>query len=388
MVVQDKGTSTDWVDGSVGAGRWGRWKNLGRLAAEKLQFLLHERDKSARFMFSNARYGADIRHLVEKSDVLNIHWINQGFLSLKGIRRLAEMGKKIVFTLHDMWAFTGGCHYVDQCAEHLRQCGNCPLLRRPHAGDLSHRLWKEKQALYADMDLRIITPSAWMAQQAQRSSLLAKAHIDVIPNCIDTELYTSATSAQRSDLRRAYKLPTDKRIIFCFAMNLQQRRKGLHLLLDSFRYWQQLDPTWAKNTLLLIGGKADEASFANLPCEVRALGYLRDRQQICEAYQLADLFVTPSLEDNLPNTVMESLACGTPVVAFATGGIPEMVTHLHNGYIAEYGDPQALAQGLFQTLSSTSSLLAMREAARQSAVERYNYPTVAAQLLRTMCFVS
>lgn len=381
MLVQEKRSQADWVDGSVGEGRWGKLKSLARLAAEKLHFMLHQRDKSVRFQFSNARYGASIADLAQNVDALNFHWINQGFQSLKGIRQLANAGKKIFFTLHDMWYFTGGCHYTDQCREHLRECGNCPLLRRPHAGDLSHKLWKEKQALYENLDLRIITPSAWMKTQALESSLFRRARIEVIPNCIDTELYAPLSESARQDLRREYKLPTDKRIIFCFAMNLQQRRKGLHLLLESFRYWQQIDPTWAKNTLLLVGGKADESSFAKLPCEVRTLGYLTDRAQICAAYQLADLFVTPSLEDNLPNTVMESLACGTPVVAFDTGGIPEMVEHLHNGYIADYADPQALALGLSQSLQSDENLLKMRHHARKS-VDKYQYETVAAQLMQ------
>jgi glycosyltransferase involved in cell wall biosynthesis len=383
MVVKTKKTTSEFVDNSAYASRIGHAIGFGHFAAERLSFLWHERDKSVRFMFSLANFGKDLSQLpsVREADVINIHWINQGFLSLDGIAKLAKLGKPMFLTLHDMWAFTGGCHYADTCTGFGRECGNCPLVKKPNARDISHKIWLRKKALFDSIDFQVITPSLWLKDIAQTSSLLAKKQIHCIPNTINTDVFYPLSAAERAALRAKHNIPAHKKLIFFFAMNLAHERKGFAQLLEAFAHWQQLDPDFHLHTALLVAGKADDDALKNIPCAVHYLGFLNGAQQVMSAYNLADVFVTPSLEDNLPNTIMESLACGTPVVAFRTGGIPEMVEHLQTGYIAPYRDAQDLARGLQKVLSDDAQLQIMRQNARQKALSEYAYPTVAPQII-------
>jgi glycosyltransferase involved in cell wall biosynthesis len=383
MVVKTKKTASDFVDNSAYASSFGRAVGFGHFAAERLSFLLHERDKSVRFMFSLANFGKNISKLasVRQADVINIHWINQGFLSLDGMAQLAKLGKPIFLTLHDMWAFTGGCHYADTCAGFERECGNCPLVKKPNANDISHKIWLRKKALFDSIDFQVITPSVWLKNIAKTSSLLRDKQIHCIPNTINTDVFYPLSAQERAALRQQHNIPAYKKLIFFFAMNLAHERKGFAQLLEAFAHWQRIDPDFHLHHALLVAGKADDDALKNIPCEVHYLGFLNGAQQVMSAYNLADVFVTPSLEDNLPNTIMESLACGTPVVAFQTGGIPEMVAHLQTGYIAAYRDAQALALGLQEVLRDDNQLNIMRQNARQKALSEYAYPTVAPQFI-------
>jgi glycosyltransferase involved in cell wall biosynthesis len=383
MLVKDQKTTAEFVDNSAYRSRLQKAVGFAHFVAERLSFLPHERDKSVRFMFSLANFGKDLSHLaaIQQADAINIHWINQGFLSLRSIELLAKLGKPVFLTLHDMWAFTGGCHYADTCEGFMKQCGSCPLVARPKANDISHKVWLRKQALFAKIDFQVITPSRWLKEIAEKSTLFAGKTIHVLPNSIDTQVFAPIAAAERQALRQKYNIKGDKNLIFFFAMNLAHERKGFPQLLEALQYCIKENPAWAERNALLIAGKADPKTLESLPCEVHYLGFLSGVAQVSAAYHLADLFVTPSLEDNLPNTIMESLACGTPVVAFATGGIPEMVEHLQNGYIAHYRDAADLAKGLNYVLADSERLENMRIAARAKAVTAYDYSQIAPQVV-------
>jgi glycosyltransferase involved in cell wall biosynthesis len=379
MIVKDQKTTAEFVDNSAYRSRLQKAVGFAHFAAERLSFLPHERDKSVRFMFSLANFGKDLSQLaaIQQADAINIHWINQGFLSLQSIALLAKLGKPVFLTLHDMWAFTGGCHYADTCEGYLKQCGHCPLVARPKAGDISHKIWLRKQALFEKINFQVITPSRWLKEIAEKSSLFANKKIHVLPNSIDTQVFAPITTAERQTLRQKYNIKSDKNLVFFFAMNLAHERKGFPQLLEALAHCIKQNPDWTERNALLIAGKADPKALESLPCEVHYLGFLSGAAKVSAAYHLADLFVTPSLEDNLPNTIMESLACGTPVVAFATGGIPEMVEHLQNGYIANYKDTADLAAGLNYVLADSERLQNMRTAARQKAETAYDYRQIA-----------
>lgn len=345
--------------------------------AERLSFLPFERDKSVRFSFSLANFGSNLANhpVVRQADVLHLHWINQGFLSLQNIRQLADLGKPIVWTLHDMWAFTGGCHYSGSCTNYLQACGNCPFLRRPGPNDLSHRVWhRKKQELPANM--HFVTCSEWLAERARASALLRDYTIVSIPNPIDTTAFAPSSAEERLQFRRQHGIGEASLLVLFVAVKVQDERKG-------FRFLQQaLSELKAKhsdlNLELLVLGHSRQEDMAALPYPAHLLGMVNDVKQLAKIYGAADVFAIPSLEDNLPNTVMEALACGTPVVGFETGGIPEMVEHRQNGFIAAQGDSAGLAAGIAWVGENREPL---REAARKKAMQAYTNTVVAQRYL-------
>ncbi|GAB4492912.1 MAG: glycosyltransferase family 4 protein [Saprospiraceae bacterium] len=348
--------------------------------AERISFVLYERDKTVRFSFSLANFGKNLsRHpLVREADVLHLHWINQGFLSLKNIRQLAETGKPIVWTLHDMWAFTGGCHYSQGCEHFKNKCGNCPFLKKPAPGDLSNRVWRRKRDLFPK-NIQFVTCSEWLAGVARSSGLLKNYPVTAIPNPIDTTIFKPPSEAERQKFRLEKGIAPDARVLLFAAMKVSEERKGFRFLLEALQMLKAQHPDFQLEILVL--GKAEPEALAALSYPVHALGLVQERAKLVQAYGAADVFAIPSLEDNLPNTVMESLACGTPVAGFATGGIPEMVGHLQEGFIAPQGDSRALAEGIFEILQGKTPLEQYREAARRKVEANYSNAVVAGRYL-------
>lgn len=352
----------------------GRWP----FYAERLYFLPHERDRSARFAFSPANFGHDLRRhpWVQAADVLHLHWINQGLLSLKNIHQLGALGKPIVWTLHDTWAFTGGCHAYLGCDRFQEQCGQCPYLRFPGPRDLSHRVWENKRR-YFPKNIEFVTCSEWLAGMARRSSLLRDYPIRSIPNSIDLDMFKPVGRDEKLAIRQRLGIRPEAELLLFVAFNIKERYKGFHLLVEALHRLKAVDP--GRPIELLVLGKSTPESLAGLPYPAHALGLVADPAQVAQAYAAADLFVTPSLADNLPNTVMEALATGTPVAAFNTGGIPEMVDHQVNGYIAAQGDSAALANGIAWLLQAPREMLSR---AGREKVTRCYAPSVVAEAYR------
>ncbi len=342
---------------------------FGRFVAERLYFLPHERDKSIRFQFSPAAFGAGLAYhpLVQQADVLHLHWISFGFLSLNGLAELFRLGKPIVWTLHDQWAFTGGCHYARGCDHFLTHCQQCPYLRRPGRHDLSYQVFEKKIALFADAPVHLTPPSHWLADLAAQSRLLGHLSATVIPYAIDLEVFQSTAS-----------LSAQPTILFGSA-NVTDPRKGFRYFVEALTLLKARLPASIQPTVLVFG-KGTVYELGELPFAVQHLGILSSEEAVVGAYNLADVMVVPSLEDNLPNTVIESLACGTPVVAFGTGGIPDMIDHEQNGYLATTGQADQLADGLYWLLTHPNPNT-LRQAARQSAETRFAGPVVAGQFL-------
>lgn len=343
--------------------------------AERLSFLPFERDKSVRFSFSLANFGKNIlQHpFVQEADVLHLHWVNQGFLSLEGIRQLSELGKPIVWTLHDMWAFTGGCHYSRGCNHFEQSCGNCPYLRKPSGSDLSHRIWSRKNRLYP-AQIQFVTCSEWLANIARSSGLLKNAPVISIPNPIDVSVFDVSNEEEKRNFRLSKGIDSNTPILLFAAMNVSEERKGFRFLQEAMGLLKSQHPDFQLEIVVI--GKAQPEILATLPYPVHALGMIRDQHELARIYGASDIFVIPSLEDNLPNTVMESLACGTPVAGFHTGGIPEMVGHLEQGFIAPQGDSQKLAEGIFWILGKADATV-LRKQAREKVKSLYANDLVA-----------
>ncbi|MEO6038423.1 MAG: glycosyltransferase [Saprospiraceae bacterium] len=366
--LQAQGTDAQILHAEDAGNRWPFY-------AERLSFLPYERDKSVRFSFSLANFGKDLRRhpAVQAADVLHLHWINQGFLSLKNIAQLARLGKPIIWTLHDIWAFTGGCH-IYTC-DHFRQsCGHCPYLRHPAPGDLSHRIWSAKKR-WLPANIHFVTCSDWLRGMALSSSLLVDHFITTIPNPIDTTVFQPVTDAERTRFRQEKGIAPEARVILFVAMKISEPHKGFRFLQAALETLKEKHAALVLEIMVI--GKAEPETLALLPYPVHALGLVQNPAALARVYAAADVFVTPTLADNLPNTVMESLACGTPVAGFRTGGVPEMVEHRENGYIADQGDSAALAEGIRWVLSGEKPMAELRQAARQKVEKDYANAVVA-----------
>jgi glycosyltransferase involved in cell wall biosynthesis len=325
-------------------GRFSKYGNITRLAIEKLFFLFYEKSKDVRFQFSIANTGRDIsKNLVlENTDIIHLHWLYQGFLSLTGMNRLFSKGIPVVWTLHDMWPFTGGCHYPGNCTNYKDACGNCPFLKQPAASDLSNRIHLKKQELFNKYPgIVFVSCSEWLARIARTSSVLRNHRIEVIPNTLDINTFSPG---DKQIAREKLHIDKNKFIILFGAANVTDKRKGFNFLLEALDKLKSEFPVQSANIELMVFGKAGDI----LPngYKVHNQNLVGNENMLPDIYRAADVFVLPSLEDNLPNTIMESLACGTPVVAFNSGGIPEMIDHMHDGYLASNGDTDELTKGI------------------------------------------
>lgn len=322
--------------------------------------------------------GTDITQLkaFHEADVIHLEWINQGMLSLESIRQILDAGKPVVWTMHDLWPASGICHYARGCEQYHGGCRHCRLL--PGSGgshDLSSRVWEKKRALYKDRNITFVTCSHWLEAQAAKSELLRGCSLVSVPNPIDTDVFRPQ---DKNTLRSMLKLPTDKRVVLFAAQKVTDERKGARYFLAALKSVKERYPEVASSIVVaLLGGHAEElASLSPLP--VYPLGYVSGEENLSRVYAAADVFVLPSLEDNLPNTIMEAMACGVPCVGFHVGGIPEMIDHNASGYVAKVANAADLATGIVCVLGKDNNA-SMSRNARQKVLKVYSEAAVAGQ---------
>ncbi|MGB5848611.1 MAG: glycosyltransferase family 4 protein [Ignavibacteriaceae bacterium] len=375
FLVQSKLTNNSSVISLVQT-PFDKTKRYIRVFLDKLTFKTLSLSKRERFTFPNFGMNLSNNDLVKEADVINLHWINEGFLSLKSISLLAALKKPLVFTLHDMWAFTGGCHYNHGCEKFLDNCGNCPSLRFRKEYDYSREIYSTKSTAYKDLNFRVVTPSNWLNSEAKKSSLFHNKKIQTIPNPINTEIFKPD---EKLNSREKLNLPIDKSLILFGAMELTNERKGLRYLISALKIISEYKREYLVNTNIVIIGLTGGMDLSEIPFQVHILGKITNENKLVDCYNAADIYVAPSLQDNLPNTVIESLSCGTPVVAFNTGGMPDMIEHLKNGYLAELKSSEDLAAGIVALLSDSELLLKMKEKCRETALNKFNEETIANQ---------
>lgn len=317
------------------------------------------------FAVSIANTGTDISQLpaIQQADIIHLHWINQGGLSLRNIEQLQALGKPIVWTMHDMWPFTGICHHAHNCEKYKTQCSTCPQI----AGRLASKVFYEKWNLWKD--IHFVGCSQWITKLAESSHLTQKSKVKSIPNPIDTTCYRPI---DKQDARRKLGLEEDKKYILFGAMNTTTPMKGFSYLCEADKLIPKDDVQY------LVFGK-NSADLANLLTHpVINLGYVSGDQRKALIYSAADVFVTPSLADNLPNMIMEAMACGTPCVGFNIGGIPEMIDHKQNGYVAEYKNTDDFAKGIEEVLNNDT----FNEKALDKVINHYSESVVAQQYIQ------
>jgi glycosyltransferase involved in cell wall biosynthesis len=298
------------------------------------------------------------------ADVLHLHWVGNAFLALNTVRK---SGLPAVWTMHDMAPFTGGCHYDGGCGRYTASCGQCPQLGSDWDEDASFRELHRKGRDIPKQRLVVVSPSKWLADCARASSLMRDADVRVIPYGINISNFQPRSKAE---CRRKLGLPLDRPVILVGAFGgTNDPRKGYReigvKLAETVSAWRDHRPEIA------LFGHASKADWLKA-YRVHNLGLFQDERELSEVYSAADVFLAPSRQDNLPNTIMESLACGTPVVSFRLGGIPDMIESGKNGYLAAAGDADDFVRGIFWLLQDGSRLQSLSENSRMTVVQKFS----------------
>ena len=346
-----------------------RWRNFLSFALERLFFLRHEKNKEVRFLFSPANTGEQVitnKH-VQEADLIHLHWINAGFLSLRSLDKLISLGKPVVWTFHDMWAITGGCHHALDCEGYKQQCGNCPYLKKPGKTDLSHSLWKKKNKLFKNANITVITPSRWLQERVRESSLFEGMDVHAIPNVVDPSLFLPR---EREQACGKLGLDPSKRYILFGAASVRNLYKGFGFFQEAIRDLNEDQDALKGVEILLFGKTGGEVSEA-FPVKSHWFDYVDSIETMNALYSVAHMYVISSLQDTYPTTLIESMLCGTPVVGFRTGGIPEMIDHLGDGYLADYKSVADLARGMRWVLFN-DKYKTLRMQVRKEAIFRFS----------------
>lgn len=307
-----------------------------------------------------------LRHpLTREAEVVNLHNLHGGYFP---IRALPELGRAVplVWTLHDLWGLTGHCGFPDDhaCERWTTGCGRCPSLESyPRlAIDTTAFLWRRKAAIYGRTDLTIVTPSRWLARAVERSPLLGRFRRRVVPHGVDTAVFSPTP---RQEAREALGLPRDAELILFSAFDPFLERKGGAFLFDVLRrLWEE----GRSRLALVMVGCQDVDLAGRVPVPVHNLGLIRDERSMALAYSAADVYAGPSLSESFGLVFLESLACGTPVIAFQSTAVPEVVRHEEDGYLARARDGEDLLQGLRGLLDDPVRRVEMGRRGRERVV--------------------
>lgn len=278
------------------------------------------------------------------ADIIHLHWVCRETISW---REIYKINKPIVWTMHDMWAMTGGCNYTYGCNKYLKHCGDCPQLESNKKKDLSFKRFEKNLLNLKNKNITVITCSKWLGDCFKSSPIFQNFNIHVIPNPIDTNQYRPLDS---NFAKKLFGLDTSKKTLLFMAFSATSDvRKGFQFIPDALK---ELESHYQKNEIeILVVGDSRPTQSPQSSFKVHFTGHLYDELSIILALNAADVLIAPSTEENLSNAVMESLSCGTPVVAFNIGGMSDMIRHLENGYLAKPFDAKDLAIGISKILS-------------------------------------
>ena len=329
------------------------WRALDRASGELFDLL------SLQYVFYPSSFGVLADAWFRAASIVQLHNLHGsyfGFTALPAISRL----RPVVWQLHEQWGLTGDVAYSLDCERWRHGCGTCPYLDEyPRLrNDTTALLYRLKDRVYSNSRLHLVVPSRWMADIVRASPLLSRFPLNYIPTGIDTRVFTPG---DRDEARRKLRLPLDRRIVFFAAANVNERRKGLHLLAEALRRLD--DPP-----LLLVAGNGTVARGI----ETRYLGAVLDEEVLADAYRAADVFAVPTLADVLTQTAPESIACGTPCIAFDRGGVVDVVRHLETGYQARFGDVDDLSRGLTTLLGDDALLERLSRKCREVAETEFS----------------
>ncbi|MDB9526429.1 glycosyltransferase family 4 protein [Oscillatoria sp. CS-180] len=371
MLVQDKNTQDSDVVPITNT-RIGESIAWSRVAIDNYPLKKYSQRKKSTFSLQwlPDKVSTTVKQL--RPDIVNLHWVNAGFLRIES---LSKISLPLAWTLHDMWPFTGGCHYDQNCERYVGACGQCPALSSKKDSDLSRWVWQRKYNTFQKANLTVVTPSQWLAQCARKSTLFMNRRVEVIPNGVDESVYKPI---DKSLARNLLGLPSDIKIILFGALRAtSDKRKGFHLLHPAL-----LELTKAgrlDGVEIAVIGSPPPKNPPDFGLKTHYLGVFNDDISMATIYSAADVFVAPSLQENLANTVMEALACGLPCVAFRIGGMPDMINHCENGYLAKPFEVEDLAKGIFETLQDGERYQKLTFNSRQKVISNFTLDIQAKQ---------
>ena len=368
MLVADKHTNDPTVLGSNGVK--GSQKVMAGIRQTFEYWPLKRYKSKASGAFSPAVYPGAIARQIEaiNPDIINLHWVAGGLLRPHDLSAIAKRKQRpIVWTLRDMWAFTGGCHYTGDCEAYQTTCGQCPVLGSHKANDLSYKGWRRKQAAWQNVEMTIVPLSRWLADCARQSSLFGHREIKVIANAVNAKSYRPIEPATA---RKLLGLPQDKKVILFGALNpTADRRKGFRYLHEALNRLAAQPDSQQYEAVIFGTERPDKDLDIGLPTTF--LGRLYDDTMLALAYSAADVMVMPSVQDNFAKTTIEAMACGTPVVAFNATGAKDAVVHQHNGYAAACFEAADLAEGIRWVLEDGDRLQVISKNARKTVEEKF-----------------
>ncbi len=302
-------------------------------------------------------------------EILHLHWVAR----MLRLETLAHLKVPMVWTLHDSWPFTGGCFLPFDCTRYREACGRCPVLGSSREEDLSHRVWQRKRRAWEKLDLTLVAPSRWMAECAKRSSLFRDRRVEVIPNGLDVVRFQPM---DKPAARMHLTLPLDKRLLLFGAKDAtKDRNKGFHLLAQALQ--EIAASKWRNEIELVVFGSSQPDPPPDLGFKAHFMGWQHDEGALARLYAAADLFILPSIQESLGYAAMEAMACGTPCVAFRQGGVPDLIDHAQNGYLARPFEPADLARGIVWALEDGERRREMASKARHKVVQEFALERVA-----------
>ena len=306
-----------------------------------------------------------------KPDIVHLHWICNEMLDVEALTKIKV---PIVWSLHDMWPFTGGCHYDEDCSRYKEICGQCKVLGSNKDKDLSYQVFSRKLKVYKSLkNFNVVGLSSWISKCAEESSLLSHVNLVTLPNPIDTNEFNVV---KKKTARELLNLPAEKNLILFGAMSAtSDPRKGYLLLKEALRDFDD------KNTELVVFGANSSNDLIKISSKINYIGVIHDSITLKLLYNACDVMVVPSRQENLSNAIMESLSCGTPVVAFNIGGNADMIEHKKNGYLAKKDDVHDLFEGIRWVLSSNQDKILSKNA-RKKILENFDYSIVGTLYLK------
>ena len=306
-------------------------------------------DRENLFKVSIANTGQDLTKTREfqDADIIHLHWVNQGFLSLRGIEKILKSGKPVVWTMHDMWEATAICHHAYECRNYETECHDCPFLKKPGVKDMANQVFRKKQrvleAVRQGRGLTFVAVSNWLAERARQSALIGDLPITVIPNSISMSRFKIV---DRDDARTALDV-SEPYVISFGAARIDDPIKGFGYLVEALRKLVDTGRVQSEQLrLLLFGGVRDTAIFSQLPVPYTYLGYVSDEDQLSLIYSASNATVSSSLYETFGQTLIEAMACGSVPVSFDGSGQTDIIAHQQTGYLAQRLSVESLAEGI------------------------------------------
>jgi glycosyltransferase involved in cell wall biosynthesis len=349
---------------------WGRIRRRLKTKWLKRDFEAYQHSRPPGYEpFHDCRsiYAKEFIRQLPQCDIINLHWVADSFFDYRSFFASVPQRVPIVWTFHDMNAFTGGCHYDLGCDHYQSQCGSCPQLGSTDPQDLAFRTWQRKREAFEPLrpdSLRIVTPSHWLAEEALKSPLIRKFPVTVIPYGLDLDVFAPCN---KKSAREVLGIPQQAKAVLFLADGMDNERKGFQFLAQALAGMNGSEQV-ANLTLISLGRNKPKLE---LTIPWYHLGFVDNERLLAAVYSAADLFVIPSLQDNLPNTVLEAMACGTPTVGFSAGGIPDMIRPGITGELVAPKDIKALSASILRLFNNPAQIAEMSNHCRRIVLDEY-----------------